>query len=41
MSQLQRPLETEPGPECYCGSELKKVILPRDLADLAATGEPI
>ena len=25
----------EPGPECYCGSELKKVTLPADLAQLS------
>ena len=26
---------TKPGPECYCGSELRAVTLPADLAQLS------
>jgi hypothetical protein len=35
MSRLNRPLETKPGPECFCGAELKSVRLPADLAVLS------
>jgi hypothetical protein len=35
VSRLPRPLAAEPGPECFCGSELKIVPLPADLAALA------
>ena len=36
MGQIdRRSLSAEPGPECYCGSELREVPLPADLAALA------
>jgi hypothetical protein len=35
MSRLPLPLTSEPGPECYCGSELRKVPLPVDIAPMA------
>lgn len=36
MSRIdRRSLTTEPGPECFCGSEIRKVPLPADLAALS------
>ena len=32
MGRITRPLEGKPGPECMCGSEIKRVPLPADLA---------
>jgi hypothetical protein len=37
MSRLPAILTAEPGPECFCGSELKAVSLPADLAVTAAS----
>lgn len=34
MSRV-RPGTGRPGPECYCGAELKRVPLPADLAALS------
>jgi hypothetical protein len=32
---MEARTSAEPGPECYCGEELKEVPLPGDLAELS------
>jgi hypothetical protein len=34
-----RPDPGEPGPECICGAELKRVPLPEDIAEMSGEDE--